>query len=146
MSMNPNCDLYRELNDPKRAERVARVSEKIKSLGVEYIYYQYVSITGRVLGKAVPARHWLTNARKGVQTWMGGVTNVDTDMNGSLYGFSANDGEVLALPDPETFCQLPWDKSVARVFCTLFYGLEDAKNPGGYFECDVRGKIGRAHV
>ena len=37
MSMNHNCDLYRELNDPKRAERVARVSEKIKSLGVEYI-------------------------------------------------------------------------------------------------------------
>ncbi|NML76092.1 glutamine synthetase [Rhizobium sp. S-51] len=143
MARHEDSDLFRELNDPLRKERVARVSEKIKKLGVEYIYYQYVSITGRVLGKAVPARHWEYNARKGVQTWMGGVTNVSTDMNGTLFGFSANDGETVALPDPETFCQLPWDKSVARVFCTLFYGLEDAKNPGGYFECDTRGNLKR---
>lgn len=143
MSKLEKSDLYRELADPVRQERVERVSKKIESLGVEYIYYQYITITGRVLGKSVPARHWKTNARKGVQTWMGGVTDVAADMNGKLFGFSANDGEVLALPDPETFCQLPWDKSIARVFCTLFYGPEDATRPGSYFECDTRGNLKR---
>lgn len=138
-----DTDLYREINDPIRQERVARVAEKIKALGIEHIYFQYVTITGRVLGKAVPARHWLHVAKRGVQTWLGGVTNVAADMNGNLMGFSANDGESLALPDPETFVQLPWEKKVGRVFCSLFYSLEDAHKPGAYYECDTRGNLKR---
>ncbi len=138
-----DTDLYREINDPVRQERVARVAEKIKTLGIEYIYFQYVTITGRVLGKSLPARHWVNVARRGVQTWLGGVTNVAADMNGNLMGFSANDGESLALPDPETFVQLPWEKKVGRVFCTLFYSLEDAHTPGAYYECDTRGNLKR---
>ncbi|MDQ0506726.1 glutamine synthetase family protein [Xanthobacter agilis] len=136
-------DVFREISDPLRQERVARVREKIDRLGVEYIYYQYVTITGRVLGKAVPARHWEQNAKKGIQTWIGGVADLTVDITGTLIGFSANDGECLALPDPETFCQLPWEKKVARVFCTLFYGLEDPKTPGAYYECDTRGNLKR---
>lgn len=138
-----DSDLMREIADPLRQERVARVREKIDRLGIEYIYYQYVTITGRVLGKSVPARHWEQNARKGVQTWIGGIANLTIDIRGDLVGFSANDGECLALPDPETFCQLPWEKKVARVFCTLFHSLEDLDAPGAYFECDTRGNLKR---
>ena len=94
-----------------------RVREKIDKLGIQYIYYQYVSITGRVMGKAAPARHWEAQAKKGVQTWMGGVSNLTPNFKGELIGFSANAMESIALPDPETFCQLPWDKRIARVFC-----------------------------
>ena len=36
-----------------------------------------------------------------------------------------------AFPDPETFVQLPWDKRVARVFCTLFRNREEKDDPGG---------------
>ncbi len=96
------CDLFREIADPQRQERIARVREKINATGVKYIYYQFVTITGRVLGKALPARHWERTAKKGIQTWIGGVTDVASDIHGQLYGFSANDGELLALPDPET--------------------------------------------
>lgn len=138
-----NSDLYRDIADPVRQERIERVSAKIQELGIKYIYYQYVTITGRVLGKAVPARHWTRTASKGIQTWLGGVTDVASDMNGKLFGFSANDGESLALPDPETFVQLPWDKKMARVFCTLYYGPEDQEKPGMYYECDVRGNLKR---
>lgn len=137
------CDLFREIADPQRQERIARVREKINATGVKYIYYQFVTITGRVLGKALPARHWERTAKKGIQTWIGGVTDVASDIHGQLYGFSANDGELLALPDPETFVQLPWDKNVGRVFCTLFRSLEEDVNPGMYFECDVRGNLKR---
>jgi glutamine synthetase len=136
-------DIGRDLADPIRQERIERVRAKIDQLGIKYIYYQYVTITGRVLGKAVPARHWERNAKKGIQTWLGGVTNVAADMHGNLYGFSANAGESLALPDPETFVQLPWDKRMARVFCTLYHGLEDPDSPGMYFTADARGNLKR---
>lgn len=136
-------DLERELSDPKRADYVARVRKKIDELGVDYIYLQYISLTGRIMGKASPARHWESLAKKGVQTFMGGVVNVFADRHGQLIGFPANAHEVIALPDPETFCQLPWNKRMARVFCTLFYMEEDADKGGMYFDVDCRGALKR---
>jgi glutamine synthetase len=136
-------DLQREVADPRRAELVRKVREKIDEIGVDYIYLQYVSLTGRIMGKASPARHWESLARKGVQTFMGGVVNVFPDRHGRLIGFPANAHEVIALPDPETFCQLPWNKRMARVFCTLFYMEEDAEKGGQYFDVDCRGVLKR---
>ena len=114
-------DLQNYLNDPARDALVAQVRAKIDELGIDYIYYQYVSITGRIMGKAIPASHWEKVARDGMQTWIGGVTNVFADRNGDLIGFPPNASELLALPDPDSFCQLPWNKRLARVFCTVFW-------------------------
>ncbi len=82
-----DSDYHREREIPGRDELVKRVRDKIDALGVDYIYYQYISITGRVMGKAAPSRHWETQARKGVQTWMGGVSNVAANFQGELIGF-----------------------------------------------------------
>ena len=136
-------DYHRDVADAQRDELVKRVRKKIDDLGVDYIYYQYISITGRVMGKAAPARHWETQARKGVQTWMGGVADVTPNFKGDLIGFDANAMECIALPDPDTFVQLPWDKRIARVFCTLYYSLEDLEKPGCYYEYDTRGNLKR---
>lgn len=141
MSKQTDFEVHR--NAVGRAELVRKVQAKIDELGVDYIYLQYISITGRVMGKACPARHWEQLARKGVQTFMGGVVNVFPDRHGKLIAFPANSHEVIALPDPETFCQLPWNKRMARVFCTLFYMEEDADKPGSYFEPDARGNLRR---
>ncbi len=141
--MTTDTEFHREVETPGRAELVERVRKKIDALGVEFIYYQYISITGRVMGKAVPARHWETQARKGVQTFMGGVTNVADNFQGKLIGFDSNAMECIALPDPDTFCQLPWDKRIARVFCTLFYSLEDPEKAGDHYEFDTRGNLKR---
>ena len=35
--------------------------------------------------------------------------------------------ELVGIPDPETFVQLPWDKRVARVFCTCFRNREEKR-------------------
>ena len=140
----PETDFHRAVNAAGRAELVARVRRKIDELGVDYIYLQYISITGRIMGKASPARHWESLAKKGVQTFMGGVTNVFPDRHGNLIGFPANAHEVIALPDPETFCQLPWNKRMARVFCTLFFMEEDPQQPGAFFDVDCRGALKRA--
>ena len=44
-------DLEKHVNQPGRAKLVKRVREKINELGITYIYYQFISVTGRVVGK-----------------------------------------------------------------------------------------------
>ena len=122
-------DLQDYLNDPAREALIPQVRNKIDELGVDAIYYQYISITGRIMGKTVPAKHWERLARDGMQTWIGGITNVFADKEGNLIGFAPNASELLALPDPDTFCQLPWNKRIARVFCTVFFSREDPERP-----------------
>ena len=48
-------DLENYLSEPSRDDRIRQVRQKIDELDVDYIYYQYVSITGRIMGKAIPA-------------------------------------------------------------------------------------------
>ena len=72
-------DLQDYLNDPTRDGLVADVRKKIDALEIDAIYYQYISITGRVMGKMIPTKHWERAAREGMQTWIGGVANVFTD-------------------------------------------------------------------
>jgi hypothetical protein len=49
------------------ASALAAIKERIEASSVEYVYHQGVTITGRVIGKVVPARHLLRNAERGVQ-------------------------------------------------------------------------------
>ena len=139
-------DLDQYLAAPHRADLIRQVRQAIDATGVEYIYYQYISITGRIMGKGVPADHWESVAGRGIQTWIGGLTNVTADRSGNLIGFGPNTHELLALPDPETFCQLPWDKRLGRVFCTVFHMREDKANPGGFMTADGRGNLRRLHA
>ena len=48
---------------------------------------------------------------------------------------------MVGIPDPETFCQLPWDKRVGRVFVTCFRNREERNNPGGHLTSDCRGNL-----
>ena len=59
-------DLEHHVNAKGRKELVKQVREKIKELGIQYIYYQFVSVTGRIVGKGVPADHWETRRRDGL--------------------------------------------------------------------------------
>ena len=128
-----------------RDEQIKQVREKIDELDIDYIYYQYISITGRIMGKSVSARHWENVAKEGIQCWYGGVTNVFADRSGALIGFPSNASELLGIPDPETFCQLPWNKRMGRVYCTVFRNREESENPGAFLDDDSRGNLRRIH-
>jgi glutamine synthetase len=52
----------------------------------------------------------------------------------------------VGIADPETFCQLPWEPKVARVFCTLFRNREEPVDPGGFLSSDCRGNLKRQHA
>lgn len=139
-------DLETYLSAPGRHDQIRHVRRKIDETGVEYIYFQYVSITGRIMGKGVPSTHWESIAERGIQTWLGGLVNVVADRTGNLLGFGPNTFELLALPDPDTFCQLPWEKRLGRVFCTVFRMREDNEEPGAFLTADCRGNLRRLHA
>jgi glutamine synthetase len=43
-----------------------------------------------------------------------------TDRHGNYIGYGPEAKELVGIPDPETFCQLPWDKKSSKSFCYLF--------------------------
>ncbi len=47
-------DLHREFNTSSQAS--LELAKRIKDAGVEYLYYQVVTLSGRVIAKVVPAK------------------------------------------------------------------------------------------
>ena len=116
---------------PGRKELVEQVREKIDELGIEYLYLQFVSVTGRICGKGIPADHWESVAEKGFQLVYGATMNLFVNRRGDYLGYGPEAAELVGIPEPETFMQLPWDKRVARLWCTLFRNREERTEPGG---------------
>ena len=75
----------------------------------------------------------------------GSTANLYVDRHGDYIGYGPESSELVGIPDPETFCQLPWDKRVARVFCTCFRNREERENPGGHLTSDCRGNLRIIH-
>ncbi|MFN0154766.1 MAG: glutamine synthetase family protein [Gaiella sp.] len=137
-------DLELFVGAPGRDEQVKAVRKRIDAEGVTYIYYQFISVTGRIMGKGVPAKHWESMAAKGFQLVYGSVANLFVDRHGEYIGYGPESHELVGLPEPETFMVLPWDKRVARVWCTTFRNREEREDPGGYFTADCRSNLLRA--
>ncbi len=138
-------DLEAHVNAEGRDKLVKQVREKIDELGVTYIYYQFISVTGRIVGKGIPADHWERTAERGFQLVYGSTANLYVDRHGDYIGYGPESSELVGIPDPETFSQLPWDKRVARVFCTCFRNREERENPGGHLTSDCRGNLRIIH-
>ena len=51
-------DLEKHVSQPGRAKLVKQVRAKINELKIDYIYFQFISVTGRVVGKGIPGAHW----------------------------------------------------------------------------------------
>lgn len=128
-----------------RDELVKQVRAKIGELGITFIYYQFISLTGRIMGKGAPADHWETFAERGFQLVYGSTANLFIDRHNRYIGYGPESWELVGIPDPETFVQLPWDKRLGRVFCTLFRGREHQDNPGAFLGADCRGNLRRIH-
>ncbi len=138
-------DLIRFVEQEGRAELVKEVRKKIDAQGIEYLYLQFISVTGRICGKGIPADHWETVAQKGFQLVYGATVNLFTNRRGEYIGYGPEAAELVGIPEPETMMQLPWDKRVARFYCTLFRNREEKENPGGFLTADCRGNLRRLH-
>ncbi|MGH3517452.1 MAG: hypothetical protein ACRDQ7_08580, partial [Haloechinothrix sp.] len=140
-----SSDLENFLAQPGRDDRIDGVRREIDERGVRYIYLQFVSVTGRILGKGIPAAHWERFARGGFQLVYGATANLFIDRHGDYIGYGAESRELVGIPDVDTFCVLPWDPQTARVFCTLFRGKEEDVDGGAYLTSDCRGNLRRIH-
>ena len=67
------------------------------------------------------------------------------DRLGNYIGYGPEAAELVGIPDPETFVQLPWDKRLARVFCTCFRNRDEEEEPGAHLSSDCRGNLRRIH-
>ena len=73
----------------------------------------------------------------------GATANLFTDRHGEYIGYGPEAPELVGIPEPDTFAQLPWDSKVARVWCTLFRNREEQEAPGSYLSADCRGNLKR---
>lgn len=141
--MTTPLEEHRERNlDPAE---VARIEEMIAVSGVKYIYYQFVSINGRVLAKVVPAVHLRRNLEKGVQFHGTAIADLTSDRNGNLMGGGAQAEEFTILPDTDTFAVLPWDNEIGRFFCRVYRRADRMTDPGTPHPLDGRGLLHRTH-
>ncbi|HET9248810.1 MAG TPA: glutamine synthetase, partial [Actinomycetota bacterium] len=134
-------DIEEFVEQEGRDDAIAEVRRRIDAEGVTYMYYQFVSVTGRIMGKGIPAKHWESIARKGFQLVYGSTANLFVDREGNYIGYGPEARELVGIPDVDTFCVLPWDPKTARVFCTLFRGREEEVDGGAFLTSDCRGNL-----
>ena len=141
--MTTPLDRHREVNssDPRSDEIEAQIADA----GVEYIYYQVVTLTGRTIAKVVPARHLRRNLVKGVQFHRTAMVDLHTDRNGTLLGGGIDAAELTAIPDLDSFVILPWDTSLARFLCTAYEPDHVPDRSGELLGTDSRAVLRRAH-
>src|SRR5436853_4406833 len=92
-----------------RDELIKQVRKKIDQLGIEYLYLQFVSVTGRIMGKGIPADHWENIANGGFQPVYVATVNLFMNLRVEYMGYGPEAAELLGGPEPETFMQLQWD-------------------------------------
>ena len=136
-------DLEAFVSAEGREDGVRRVRERIDREGITYIYFQFPSVTGRIMGKGVPANHWETIAEKGFQLVYGATANLFVDRHGEYIGYGPEAAELVGIPEPETFMPLPWDSKVARVWCQCFRNREERQDPGAWLTSDSRANLKR---
>ena len=121
------------------------VAAQVKESGVEHIYYQFVTLSGRVMAKVVPAAHLARNMEKGVQFHGSAITDLVSDRHGNLIASGPDAEEFLALPDTSTFAVLPWAPNTGRFFCNLYRRRDAATDPGAPLATCVRTTLRDAH-
>ena len=139
-------DLDRHREENSRPGALDHVHALVEQYGVKYIYYQTVTITGRVVGKVVPAAHLGRMAVRGVQQHRTAISNLQADRSGALMGGGADAAEYTAVPDLDTFAVLPWDTSIGRFYCRLYEPDHVPGIGGTALATDSRGLLKRMHT
>jgi len=134
-------DEHKERNAAAMDDVTARVQES----GVEFIYYQTVSLTGRIVGKVVPARHLRRNLERGVNLHRTAMSDLQVDRFGNLLGGGTEAREFTAVPDADTFAVLPWDTTVGRFFCSVYEPGHFPEIGGSPLATDARSNLRRVH-
>ena len=66
-------------SDPERKRRIQEIRKQINELGIQYIFFQQISISGHVNGKGVSATMWERIAEEGYQLHYGATADLFVD-------------------------------------------------------------------
>jgi glutamine synthetase len=116
----PPATLEEARSRPGRREKIEEIARRIESEGIKYVFFQQVSVTGRVMGKGVVSSFFPQVAERGYQLVYGATANLFVDRVGNYIGFGPEESELAAMADLDTFATLPWDPRVARVYCDCY--------------------------
>src|SRR5262249_59120044 len=94
---------------PGRADRIAEIVKRIEDEGIEYVFFQQISISGHINGKGVVASWFPKVAARGYQLVYGATADLFTTREGEYIGFGPEASELAAMADLDTFEVLPWD-------------------------------------
>ena len=103
-------DIEEFVEAPGRDDKVKEGKKKIDELGITYLYLQFVSVTGKIMGKGIPADHWESVAKKGFQLVYGATVNLFTNRAGTTLVMVPKQLNLLVFPN-QRHMQLPWIKS-----------------------------------
>lgn len=126
-------------------DTVEQLRENIERSGVEYLYYQVPTLRSRAVAKMVPAKHFVRNLERGVKFTRNALMDFQNDVFGNPIGADIHSKEFVALPEPETFDALPWDREVGRIFCTAYEPDHLAVVGGRPNAHDSRANMRRTH-
>ena len=115
----PPATLEEARDQEGRPAQIEALKKRIDAEDIRYVFFQQVSITGRVMGKGVVASFFPQVAERGYQLVYGATANLFTDRDGNYIGFGPEESELAAIADLDTFSVLPWDERVARVYLRL---------------------------
>lgn len=130
-------------------ERNSVVPEQIREAvdaGVEHIYYQFATLSGKIMAKVVPAAQLARNLENGMVMHRSAVADYQISVDDELIGGGPAASEFQALPDMDTFAVLPWDTTCARFLCSIYEPEHRAAVGGAPFGGDARGHLRRTHA
>jgi glutamine synthetase len=58
-------DIEAFIEAPGRQDQVNEIMKRIETEGITYLHCQFVSVTGLIMGKGIPAKHFPMIANKG---------------------------------------------------------------------------------
>ena len=90
-----------------RDDLIKQVRKKIDALGIDYLYLQFISVTGRIMGKGIPADHWENVANGGFQLVYGATVNLFLNRRGEYSATVPRHPSSSAYPSPRPSCSSP---------------------------------------
>ncbi len=124
-------DLEAHVSAAGRSDLVKQVREKINRLGIQYLYCQFVSVTGRIVGKGIPADHWERVAERGFQLVYGSTANLYVDRHKNYIGYGAEASELVAFPTPRPLCSCRGTSALVGSSAPVFATARRRRTPAG---------------
>src|SRR4029453_11928794 len=95
----PPKTLEEARNQPGRREQIEAITKQIESQGIKYVFFQQVSVTGRVMGKGVVASFFPQVAQRGYHPVRGPPPHRVGGRAGDCIGFGPEEAELAAMAD-----------------------------------------------